>query len=101
LEGGSITSPTLDPAMHPGSPAITQKSCDGTVPMSALPAQKSLAPVILGAVMTVAAAAAVGIFLVTRGGPVAPTSGSGVSATTIEPPLDCQSRRREGIRTSL
>ena len=34
-QGGAITSPTLDPALQPGSPSITQKSWDGTVPMPA------------------------------------------------------------------
>ncbi len=82
-QGGSITSPTLDPSLQPGSPSTTQKSWDGTAPPPTLPAQKSLAPVILGAVMTVGAAAAVAVFLLTRGGPVAPTGVSGVAATTI------------------
>jgi eukaryotic-like serine/threonine-protein kinase len=81
--GGSITSPTIDPNAQPDSPGITQKSWDGTVPTPALPMAKSLAPVIVGAVMTVGAAAAIAIFLLTRPGPVAPTeAGSGVAVTT-------------------
>jgi serine/threonine-protein kinase len=76
-------SATLDPASQPGSPGITQKSWDGTVPTPTLPMQKSLAPMIAGAVMTVAAAAAVAVFLVTRPSPVAPAGASGgVTATT-------------------
>jgi hypothetical protein len=70
-------STTLDPASQPGSPGITQKSWDGTVPTPALPTQKSLAPIIVGAVMTVAAAAAVAVFLLTRASSVAPTEASG------------------------
>ncbi|MEP7121812.1 MAG: serine/threonine-protein kinase [Byssovorax sp.] len=79
-----IGSATLDPASQPGSPGITQKSWDGTVPLPTLPTQKSLAPMILGAVFTVAAAAAVAVFLVTRATPVAPTgANAGVAATTL------------------
>ena len=74
-------STTLDPASQPGSPGITQKSWDGTVPTPTLPMQKSLAPVIVGAVMTVVAAAAVAVFLLTRPSSVAPTeAGGGVVA---------------------
>jgi serine/threonine-protein kinase len=89
---------TLDPASQPGSPGITQKSWDGTVPTPTLPMQKSLAPVIVGAVITVAAAAAVAVFLLTRPVAVAPIAASGgvpaptavasaiASATTAPPP---------------
>ena len=76
-------STTLDPASQPGSPGITQKSWDGTVPTLGLPKQMSLAPVIVGAVMTVATAAAIAVFLLTRAAPVEPTGASGgVAATT-------------------
>ncbi len=81
--GDTTGSPTIDPASQPGSPSITQKSWDGTVPTPALPMQKSLAPMILGAVMTVGAAAAVAVFLLTRPVPAAHTEAAGgVGLTT-------------------
>ncbi len=79
----SSPSRAIDPASPAELPSFTQKSWDGTVPMPAMPAQRSLAPVIFGAVMTVVAAAAIGIFLVTRPVPVAPPeAGSAVALTT-------------------
>ena len=80
--GTATTSPTLDPAVQLGTSGITQKSWDGMVPGPALPAPKSLAPVIVGAVLTVGTAAAFAVFLLTRPRPVAPAEvGSAVAAT--------------------
>ena len=79
----SATSSVVDPTSTLELPSFTQKSWDGAVPMPALPPHKSLAPMILGAVMTVGAAAALAIFLLTRGVPGAPTeAGSGVPIPT-------------------
>jgi serine/threonine-protein kinase len=76
----SAASAVVDPASTPELQSFTQKSWDGTVPTPTLPVQKGLAPVIIGAFMTVCAAAALAIFLLTRPVPGAPTeAGNGVA----------------------
>ena len=80
----SATSPGIEPASQPEFQTFTQKSWDGTVPTPAMPTQKSLAPMIVGAVMTVGAAAAIAMFLLMRPVPGAQReAGSGELPTAI------------------